>query len=668
MAITMWEMADLVREVCFEAGDGPLALGGPMPGYRGFAATLSAGARFPYVIQGVTEAAQWEAGTGTIDEAGRLVRTPHASSAGGAAVDFAAGEKHVGLALHADWVARVEGHGHDVAAIDGLAAALAGRQAASSDLSAIAALATTGFGRGTLTLGDAAAFRSYIGAGTSSASGTVTAVAAGAGMDFAAIGGAGSVVMGTPSSVTLASANGVASGTHSHAFAPGGSSAQYLRGDGSLATFPTGGALSRVNDANVTLTLGGGATNALLNPASITVGWSGLLAVPRGGTGAASLTGYVKGNGAAAMSASTTIPASDISGLGTMAAQNAGAVAISGGSATLGSFSLSPASGAASAAISAANGQSASLSLGTAGVEMWRFERTATANSGGNAGSDLALRRMDDSGALLGTAMSVSRSTGTVSVNALSSPTIISNSTIATPIAAYRTSSANNCGYVAQTTAGSIYFGNADGSKFAVGPSNNLATNPYLSASATMCTIGATVETTFAGPGRPLTDNAIGWGSAAFRWATIYAGSGTINTSDARAKCDVGAVDDALIEAWGDVGWQRYRFVEAVAEKGDAARWHIGLVAQQVRDAIDARQGEGAAVRWGLICHDRWDAAPEERAEDGTLVRAARAAGDRWGLRYDECFALEALWQRRAIAAMAARLDALDAGGGDAGG
>lgn len=51
----------------------------------------------------------------------------------------------------------------------------------------------------------------------------------------------------------------------------------------------TTGTLSKVDDANVTLTLGGTPTNALLNAVSITAGWSGQLGLTRGGT-AASLT------------------------------------------------------------------------------------------------------------------------------------------------------------------------------------------------------------------------------------------------------------------------------------------------------------------------------------------------------------------------------------------
>jgi len=64
--------------------------------------------------------------------------------------------------------------------------------------------------------------------------------------------------------------------------------------------------------------------------------WNATTIAPnKGGTGAAgTLTGYVKGNGASAMTASATIPNTDITGLGTMSTQAASAVAITGGSIT----------------------------------------------------------------------------------------------------------------------------------------------------------------------------------------------------------------------------------------------------------------------------------------------------------------------------------------------
>ena len=51
---------------------------------------------------------------------------------------------------------------------------------------------------------------------------------------------------------------------------------------------------------------------------------TGTIPVDNGGTGAATLTGYVKGNGTAAMTAASTIPNTDITGLGTASTKNAG--------------------------------------------------------------------------------------------------------------------------------------------------------------------------------------------------------------------------------------------------------------------------------------------------------------------------------------------------------
>mgnify|MGYP000579504822 CR=1 FL=1 len=52
----------------------------------------------------------------------------------------------------------------------------------------------------------------------------------------------------------------------------------------------TNAALTRTNDTNVTLTLGGSPTTALLAATSLTLGWTGTLAASRGGTGASTQT------------------------------------------------------------------------------------------------------------------------------------------------------------------------------------------------------------------------------------------------------------------------------------------------------------------------------------------------------------------------------------------
>jgi hypothetical protein len=81
------------------------------------------------------------------------------------------------------------------------------------------------------------------------------------------------------------------------------SSGTFWRGDGTWATpaSAAGAALTKTDDTNVTLTLGGSPSTALVNASSITAGWTGQLSVARGGTGAATLTGLVFGNGTSAM-------------------------------------------------------------------------------------------------------------------------------------------------------------------------------------------------------------------------------------------------------------------------------------------------------------------------------------------------------------------------------
>jgi len=61
-----------------------------------------------------------------------------------------------------------------------------------------------------------------------------------------------------------------------------------------------GAALTKTDDTNVTLTLGGTPATSLLRATSLTLGWTGQLAVGRGGSGASTLTGILVGNATSA--------------------------------------------------------------------------------------------------------------------------------------------------------------------------------------------------------------------------------------------------------------------------------------------------------------------------------------------------------------------------------
>jgi len=61
------------------------------------------------------------------------------------------------------------------------------------------------------------------------------------------------------------------------------------------------GDLTKADDTNVTLTLGGTPAAALYSAVSLTLGWTGTLAVARGGLGVGTITGLMQGNGTGAV-------------------------------------------------------------------------------------------------------------------------------------------------------------------------------------------------------------------------------------------------------------------------------------------------------------------------------------------------------------------------------
>jgi hypothetical protein len=116
-----------------------------------------------------------------------------------------------------------------------------------------------------------------------------------------------------------------------------------------------------------------------------------------------------------------TLSSSDISGLGSMATQSAGAVAITGGTAQgLSLLKLgADTGGTISSFIDAAAGSARQLVFQTASSTRWNLAANATAESGSNAGSDFIVAAYSDSGALLSTPVTITRATGTVSFAAI---------------------------------------------------------------------------------------------------------------------------------------------------------------------------------------------------------------------------------------------------------
>ena len=146
---------------------------------------------------------------------------------------------------------------------------------------------------------------------------------------------------------------------------------------------------------------------------------------------------------------------------------------------------------------------------------------------------------------------------------------------------------------------------------------------------------------------RPRTDDEYTLGGPSRRWTIVYATTGTINTSDEREKEQIGDINEAVLRAWGNVEYQQFKFKDAVVKKGDGARWHIGLVAQRVKEAFEAEGVDPFA--YGILCYDEWEE-QEEKIEEGVgVVQQFEAAGSRYGIRYEEALALECAYLRQRL-------------------
>ena len=86
----------------------------------------------------------------------------------------------------------------------------------------------------------------------------------------------------------------------------------------------------------------------------------------------------------------------------------------------------------------------------------------------------------------------------------------------------------------------------------------------------------------------PSLDNAVNLGGSSNRWATIYAGTGSINTSDENEKQQIAELTASELTAAKAISglFKTFKFNDAVAEKGDSARIHSGVIAQQVQQVL----------------------------------------------------------------------------------
>lgn len=131
---------------------------------------------------------------------------------------------------------------------------------------------------------------------------------------------------------------------------------------------------------------------------------------------------------------------------------------------------------------------------------------------------------------------------------------------------------------------------------------------------------------------RPAVDDEVDLGSSDRRWREIFASNDVINTSDATEKEAQGALSEREVSALNRISFTKFRWKKSVEERGDQARIHFGVLAQ---DAVEAFQAEGLDP-WRYACFCRDEVLEED--DDGAMVGTGRF---RYGIRYGELLAMK---------------------------
>ena len=135
-----------------------------------------------------------------------------------------------------------------------------------------------------------------------------------------------------------------------------------------------------------------------------------------------------------------------------------------------------------------------------------------------------------------------------------------------------------------------------------------------------------------------LRDDAIDIGNASGRFDDIHATNSSIQTSDQNEKQDIASITYKELNVAKKLSalFKTFRWKSKVAEKGDKARTHTGIIAQEIQSAFSA---EGLDVsKYGLFTSSTWWEkdervyfTKEEAPEDAT-------ERTRLGVRYPELF------------------------------
>ena len=161
--------------------------------------------------------------------------------------------------------------------------------------------------------------------------------------------------------------------------------------------------------------------------------------------------------------------------------------------------------------------------------------------------------------------------------------------------------------------------------------------------------------------GLAISDNNIDLGLSSHRFDDIFATNSSINTSDEREKQQIASLTSAEITAATAISklFKTFKWNESVAENGDNARTHTGVIAQQVETAMS--DAGLTASNYAFWCSDTWwqvDGGEtfdtQEEAPEGATER------NRKGIRYPELLSFIGAATEQRLTSIEARLDALE--------
>jgi len=102
----------------------------------------------------------------------------------------------------------------------------------------------------------------------------------------------------------------------------------------------------------------------------------------------------------------------------------------------------------------------------------------------------------------------------------------------------------------------------------------------------------------------PLTDNTLDNGGPANRWNDTYQANAAIVSSDGRLKTSIVEFTDDELDVIGEVNIGIYQLLSSIETKGDEARHHVGVIAQQIEECFYARNID--VRKFGFWCSNPW--------------------------------------------------------------